>query len=629
LAELRNPNAPTQGPGSGGGDSRFMIAILVMGVAFLAFQYFKPPTPPPPQQQQSQQVTQPQQIASTGTQPASPTNTATTPAAVAAPAVVAVSESETVVENELYKITFTNRGGLVKSWILKKYKRSDASCQSVPFLFDFGAVKEWFTRCTKGAKDAPLDLVNQAAAAKFGYPLSLYTYEPALTQELNSALYQASSVGVVKAPAGIVFKYAKGPITVTKTFTFNESYVIDTQVSVTRSGSPVRALVSWPSGLGDQQEVSQYAASKFAWSTDGKRDSSGAIKSMFSSGITGNATLEQPYDYAATIDLYFAATFLPAAPSRATVVTLNNSILAPKDAAQANSPTFASPVVGLAVGDTSGASHTRLFAGPLQFDVLGSIHSTSPDGKATGEDLKPLIQFGFLKVIAEPLFLLLRLVYSFVGNWGWAIILVTLFFNLLMLPTRIMMMKSSLKMQRVQPKMEAIKRKYAHLKATDPKRAEMNQETMQLYKDEGINMYGSCLPMLVQMPLFFAYYRVLANVIELRQAHWGWLPNLAVADPWHILPIMIIASMFLVQFITPAPGMDPAQRKMMAFMMPAIFGFSMWGFASGLALYWGTGNLLNLGIQLAINRSGMGREMKALAAKRAARSNNKTIQGRR
>ena len=281
------------------------------------------------------------------------------------------------------------------------------------------------------------------------------------------------------------------------------------------------------------------------------------------------------------------------------------------------------------MGDTSGTTHTRLFAGPLQFDVLGSIHTTSQDGLATGEDLKPLIQFGFFKVISEPLFLLLRFIYGFVGNWGWAIIIVTLVFNLLMLPTRLMMMRSSLKMQRIQPKIDAIKKRYAHLKATDPKRAEMNAETMKLYKDENINMYGSCLPMLVQLPLFYGYYRVLANVIELRQAHWGWLPNLAIADPWHILPIVIIVSMFLVQFITPSPGMDPAQRRMMAFMMPAIFGFSMWNFASGLALYWTTGNLLNLGLQLGINRSSMGRELSALAAKRAAKKAGNTIQGRR
>jgi YidC/Oxa1 family membrane protein insertase len=203
-----------------------------------------------------------------------------------------------------------------------------------------------------------------------------------------------------------------------------------------------------------------------------------------------------------------------------------------------------------------------------------------------------------------------------------------------MLPTRIMMMRSSLKMMRIQPKVDALKRKYAHLKTTDPKRAEMNTEMMALYKTENVNMYGSCLPMLIQMPLFFAYYRVLANVIELRQAQWYWLHDLSVADPLHILPILIIASMFLVQFITPSPGMDPNQRRMMAIMMPVIFGFSMWHFASGLALYWGTGNVINLGIQLAINKSKIGQEMHEIAAKRQARKlGNKggpsTIQGRK
>ena len=597
MAEIRNPNASTQGPGGGGGggDMRSMLAFMVLlGVALLAFQYFKPPTPPV-QQQQTQTTGQP--ATTSGLPVAAAQNAAGSASqASATPAVVAAAESQTVVENELYKITFTNRGAQVKSWILKKYKDS---------------------------RGRPLDLVNQQAAATFGYPLSLFTYEPGLTTDLNQALYQPSATGVVAAPAGIISKYAKGPLTVTKTFTFNESYVIDAEVSVVRSGVPVRALVAWPGGLGDQEEVAQYAASKFAYSIDGKRDALAATK------VSGNATIEQPYDYAGAIDLYFGAVFLPATPSRATIVTLHNAIDAPKDAAAPNIEKFKSQVLGVAVGDTSGTTHTRLFAGPLQFDVLGSIHTTSQDGLATGEDLKPLIQFGFFKVISEPLFLLLRFIYGFVGNWGWAIIIVTLVFNLLMLPTRLMMMRSSLKMQRIQPKIDAIKKRYAHLKATDPKRAEMNAETMKLYKDENINMYGSCLPMLVQLPLFYGYYRVLANVIELRQAHWGWLPNLAIADPWHILPIVIIVSMFLVQFITPSPGMDPAQRRMMAFMMPAIFGFSMWNFASGLALYWTTGNLLNLGLQLGINRSSMGRELSALAAKRAAKKAGNTIQGRR
>ncbi len=268
-------------------------------------------------------------------------------------------------------------------------------------------------------------------------------------------------------------------------------------------------------------------------------------------------------------------------------------------------------------------------------DVLASIHATAADGKPTGPSLQPLIQFGWMTILATPLYWVLRFLNEHgVPNWGWDIIIVTIVFNLLMLPTRLMMMKSSLKMMRIQPKVDALKKRYAHLKVSDPKRAEMNTEMMALYKQENVNMYGGCLPLLIQMPLFFAYYRVLANVIELRQAHWFWLSDLSMADPLHVLPILIIASMFAVQFITPSPGMDPNQRRMMAIMMPVIFGFSMWHFASGLALYWGTGNLINLGIQMSINRSKMGQEMHEIAAKRAAKklgggNSSKTIQGKR
>jgi YidC/Oxa1 family membrane protein insertase len=204
-----------------------------------------------------------------------------------------------------------------------------------------------------------------------------------------------------------------------------------------------------------------------------------------------------------------------------------------------------------------------------------------------------------------------------------------------MLPTRFVMMKSSIKMARIQPKVDAIRKKYAHLKMNDPKRADMNTEIMALHQAEGINMVGGCLPLLVQMPLFIAYFEVLSNVIELRQAHWFWLTDLSLPDPFHVLPILIILSMFLTQFITPSPGMDPAQRRMMAFMMPVFFGFILWHYASGLALYWGTSNLINLSFQLIINQTKDGKELHAIAAKKAAKklggggSNQRTIQGRR
>jgi YidC/Oxa1 family membrane protein insertase len=197
-----------------------------------------------------------------------------------------------------------------------------------------------------------------------------------------------------------------------------------------------------------------------------------------------------------------------------------------------------------------------------------------------------------------------------------------------MLPFRIQTMHSALKMQRIQPQMDAIKEKYKKYKVTDPKRNEMNAEIMQLQKDNGVNMFGGCIPTLITMPLLFAFFTMLPKVVELRQAHWYWLPNLQAPDPYHILPILMIVSMFLVQYYTPSPGVDPQQQRMMAFMMPAFSGYMTWNYASGLALYWMVGNLISIAQQAVMNRTRLGREMRAIAAKRARRK-APTIQGRK
>jgi len=622
LPEIRNPNLQTQGPGGGsgsGGDMRGTVMFgLLMLVVLLGYQYFfKPKTAPPSPgaqtQSQSPQSGQsgsaPVPVPSSGPQGA--LSSATTPA------VAATLETETTVENEKYKIVFTNRGAQVKHWILKGYTDTAGK---------------------------PLDMVQPQTSARFGLPLSFFAYDSGLTTQLNQALYQVtvagaqpSATGLVLAPASVTFRYADGGVDVVKTVHFDSTYVVSVDAEVKRNGAPVRALLQWPAGLGDMEEflpssstrntVPTSAASQFAWSIDGKQNSESAAK------VSGNATLDQPYQYAAIIDLYFASAFLPDNPERTTLVTLHNSLDILGNLSDPTSQKKPANVIGMAVGDTSGDTHVRLYAGPKSTDVLASIHAIGPDGKADGPSLESLIQFGWLTVIAKPLYLALRFLDEHgIGNWGWAIIIVTIIFNLLMLPTRFMMMKSSLKMMRIQPKVEALKKRYAHLKVNDPGRAEMNTEMMALYKTEGVNMYGGCLPLLIQMPLFFAYFRVLQNVIELRQAHWFWLTDLSAPDPLHILPIIIIISMFLTQYITPSPGMDPAQRRMMAFMMPIMFGFMLWHYASGLALYWGTGNLINLAMQLGINQSSMGKEMHAIAARRAAKKagiNPKTIQGRK
>jgi YidC/Oxa1 family membrane protein insertase len=632
LAEIRNPNLQTQGTGGsggGGGDMRSMMTLTLLAlVVLVGFQYFnKPKTETPTtatQNQQQAQTAQPAQPASPGQPAQAQLAQGAVQAPAAVPAITAAVETETTVENEKIKIVFTNRGAQVKHWILKAYTDTAGK---------------------------PLDLVQPQAAARFGQPLSLYTYEPALTSQLNQALYQVTASGAQPSATGhalapetnaLTFHYAENGLDAVKTFRFDTGYVVTVESEVKRNGSPVRALVEWPSGLGDMEEflptsltrssVRTSTLSQFAWSLDGKQDSQAVAK------VSNNATLDQPYSYAAIADLYFAAAFLPDAPERTTVVTLHNTIDLPGDLSNPSSEKKPAHVIGMAMGDTSGFTRLRLYAGPKALDTLAAIHATGPDGKPNGQSLEPLIQFGWLTIIAKPLYLALRFNHNLLGsgidNWGWAIIIFTVLFNLLMLPTRFYMMKSSLKMMRIQPKVEALKKRYAHLKMNDPKRAEMNTEMMALYKTEGVNMYGGCLPMLVQMPLFFAYFRVLQNTVELRQAHWFWLTDLSAPDPIHILPILIILSMFLTQYITPSPGMDPAQRRMMAFMMPVMFGFMLWQYASGLALYWGTGNLINLAMQLGINQSSIGKEMHAIQAKRAAKkggniSSPRTIQGRR
>jgi YidC/Oxa1 family membrane protein insertase len=246
---------------------------------------------------------------------------------------------------------------------------------------------------------------------------------------------------------------------------------------------------------------------------------------------------------------------------------------------------------------------------------IEKAHSPS----AGGQSIASPGNFGWLAFIAKPLYLALRFLHDHgIGNWGWSIVAFTVIFNLLIIWPRIMSMKSSLRMMRVQPKVDALKKRYANLKINDPRREEMNAKLMALYKADGVNMYGGCLPMFLPMPLLFAYMSVLRNAAELQHAHWLWLADLSLPDPLHVLPLLIMGSMFLTQWITPTPGMSSSQRRIFGIVMPAVMGFSLWRYASGLSLYWLTGNLINLLVQLAINRSKLGKEMHALTDRRGS-----------
>jgi YidC/Oxa1 family membrane protein insertase len=580
LAEIKNPNQ--QG---GGQDSKTILAFTaIFLVMFLGLQFLKPKKPAstsPETQQPAAAIQQPQ------TQPA----TAPVPSDADTSTAQAVSESNTIIENELYRITFSNRGAQVTSWILKKYKDDDGN---------------------------PLDLVNHEAAAKFGYPLSLFTYDEGLRNRLQQAMFVPSTTGNITAPGTLSFDYSAGGLNVHKAFKFDSTYVIQAEISVTQNGAPVAAKLAWPSGFGDQQTLPHFASATLHTARDGKAEQIAAKK------VVGGETLQGPFDWAGVSDMYFAAIFLPVSPANLDLVSLNNSIPIPQNRRRPDpNHTDQAPVLGAAMG-TGQPFSVRIFAGPKSLDVLGSIPVNG------GVSLEKVVNFGWWGIISKPLFLILRYLHEHVtGNWGWAILILTLILNVAMLPTRFQMMKSSLKMQRIQPQMDAVKAKYAKFKATDPRRQEMNKEIFELQKREGVNMFGGCIPMLIQWPLLFGFYRMLSNVIELRQAHWLWLPDLSAPDPLHILPVFFIVSMFLVQWLTPSPGVDPAQQRMMAFTMPAVFGFMTWNIGSGLALYWAGSNILGIVQQVLMNRTKMGREVREIAARRAAKRAGKPVVARR
>ncbi len=605
MAEFKNPNQ------QGGGDNKSLIVVMiVMVTVFFGLQYFRaktnPQTASPNAATSASQSAAPagQQPAAQSVPAANPGTPAAGTATAAVPTVQAAAESTTTIENELYRITFTNRGGQVSTWILKKYKDSDGK---------------------------PLNLVHTQAAEQFGYPLSLYTYDAALTSSLSKALYVPSATGTLAAPASLTFTYSDGTTKVRKTFSFDETYVLHADVEVTRNGSPIRALLSWPGGFGDQDNAISYQSAQLDIARNAKEEHLAPKK------ISGGDTINGPIDWAGTSDNYFAAIFLPDSLDTATVATLNNQLDVAKTIRRtglgSGAPAKGSievPILGAALGDTTGHTQTRIYAGPKAVNVLRAIHAT---GNAI--TLEPLLDFGFFGPIGKYLFLALQFIHSSIlgwpGAWGWAIVILTVLINLVILPLRIKTMKSGLKMQRIQPQMDAIKERYKKYKATDPKRNEMNVEIMKLQKDNGVNMFGGCIPTLIQLPLLFAFFTMLRSVVELRQAHWFWLPDLSAADPYHILPIVMIVSQFLVQFYTPSPGVDPQQQKMMAFMMPAVSGYMTWNYASGLALYWTVGNLISIAQQAVMNRTSLGREMREIAAKRARRKagTGATIQGKR
>ncbi len=589
LAEFKNPQ---QEPGA---ERKLLLVFLLTFVALMVFQpllkkFGLVPATPPPAAQQPQ------------THPAPAPSAAVSSAAAVALSVPptagskqASAETETVIENDLYKVTFTNRGAQVKSWILKKFDDD--------------------------AQNGLLDLVNPAAAQKYGYPFSLWTYDESLRAKLSSALYVASNEGQLTAPAQITFEYADQDLAVRKSIHFDHnSYVVNVETSVVYKGAQVFAAPSWPSGFGDEATPPAYAAARIDYHNDASTERSGYIffpnfiSRLAVKNITGGGTVKGPFEWAGTGDQYFTAIFIPDDPTSAAMVTLRNSLEIPsKPGSNENAKV---DILGAAVGDLRGPTSERVFVGPKELRVLDAV--PVPNIRNDNRDLRGIVDFGWFGILSRPLFLWLQWTYKhIVPNWGWAIVLQTLIITIALLPLRITQMKSMLKMQRVAPQIKSIQEKYKKYSLRDPRKAAMNEEISALYKKEGVNPAGGCLPLLIQFPFLIAYYKMLGVALDLRHAHWLWISDLSARDPYFILPIVMVASMFLMQRMTPQTGMDPAQQRMMTVMMPLMMGFIFFNLAAGLNLYYTESNLISMAQQAVMNRTKLGREMREMMEKRA------------
>ena len=552
---------------------RILVAsLLSMGVILLWAKFFgpKPPVNLP-------QANQPAQVSTATpgkTAPAIAPGTPAVPAnisAVTTPTVLPTADTQErtiIVENALYRVEFSNRGAVVKSWQLKNYK-DDSKPQKT------------------------LDLVHpQAAAETGGWPFALVFDDPQLGTLANSGLYKISSdASSVEAPADLTFTWSDGHLQVTKKFHFDHSYTVNVETSVTNNGNHVLAGLAWLGGFGDLTVTNPVPVETvFTFYSEGGKLTTFAHKKLDGPEKWGNVW-QGGKEFTGIEDRYFTAAFLPSLTDPAPLETrywkvFHNIKVDGKDQSE--------PVPEIATATAAQNMALRVYVGPKDYDDLKAMHPP----------LHSLVQFGYLEFISDPLFHGLKWLHKYVPNWGWAIVVLTLVINMVLFPLRISSYKTTLKMQRVAPEIKQIQERYKKYKMNDPRKAEMNKEVMAIYSREGINPIGGCFQMFLQMPIWFGLNRALSYAIELRHTQWLWVTDLASKDPYYVLPVLVGITMYLVSKMTPMTTTDPQQAQMMK-IMPLTFSvmFVVFPFSSGLALYILTSSLVGIVQQWYLNRS--------------------------
>jgi YidC/Oxa1 family membrane protein insertase len=536
-------------------EMRLLIAFLLMGLVLFVTPYLykgaNTPGPKGPQNitpQKAAELTKPPAPAP----PVAPQQLASENSAAPQQA---AKEETFVVDTALFRATFSNKGASVRSWVLKKYKDLDGK---------------------------PLELVNQVALAKVPAPFSFDFKDQKPAVDLAQALFIARP-----APdnLGVDYEYSDGKLVARKSFRFrSDSYLAQVTSEVIQNGAQIPHVLAWRGGFGDPTIRNAASAERNVYYNDGRLQTKTAKDAK-----NGPVSVSGGFGFAGIEDSFFAAVYLPRGTGNVELITYSDSVPVPPDNKETS-------YVGAGVG-SGGVNELALFVGPKDTDILRKVDPR----------LAQLIDWGrWFGFIAKPLFYALNWTNDRIThNFGWAIVLVTIAINILTFPFRLTSLKSSKKMQALQPEIQRINEKYKGLSIRDPKKAEQNQEMMALYKKYGVNPVGGCAPMLLQIPFFIAYYTVLTVAIELRGASWLWVSDLSRPEQLaiRILPVLLIVTQFMTQRMTPpSPGVDPAQQKMMMFM-PLVLGFMFYYASAGLVLYWLTGNLVAIVQQWIMNRT--------------------------
>jgi len=540
-------------------EKRLIAAIILSVLVLLGYQllFVKPKTEVEAQSATSAVQPPPPPALESGRKPPAaaaepraqePAPEAVRPAVPEAGAIGAEYEEEIEVDTPLYSAVWSNKGGVLRSWKLKEFKND---------------------------RKEDLELVSALAAETGQYPFSLSTDDPAVAAELNSALFRAEP-GRLTLGQGqdreLKFAYSDGKsLRAEKTYRFDAgTYQMEIDVRVWKDGQEIAPYLLWGPGIGnptpEEMKHSYSAARGAAVFTGGK------VYRMDERKYKPEQSSYNFVTWAAFEDNYFAAIFVPPA--------------------QKGQAAFLKEAVGeqgayfLAVNDPRAA-----YIGPKSTDLLRSF----------GHDTRRIVNFGIFGSIAEILLAVVKFFHGLVPNWGLDIILLTIVIKIIFFPLTWSSTKSMARMAELQPKIKALRAKYKKAKTDIAQRRQMNEEMMKLYKEHGVNPAGGCLPLLIQLPVFWGVFRMLVVSVDFRHAPFiFWIQDLSMRDPYYVTPVLMGATQFISQKMTPTSA-DPSQARMML-IMPVIMTIFFMNFQSGLVLYWLTTNVLQIGQQALMNR---------------------------